>query len=380
MTLFRFYCIVLLSIYGAITCAQIHQLETPTIEARNWLLIDFNSGQVIGAQLPDTRIEPASLTKLMTAYLVFNALRQKSLTLEQLIPVSNHAWQAEGSRMFIDPKKPVSVDQLLHGLIIQSGNDASIALAEAVAGSEAQFAQLMNRKAKQLGMQDSHFVNATGLPSPELYTTARDLGILVSALIRDFPEYYLLYSQKEYRYNNITQNNRNRLLWWDTSVDGVKTGFTEKAGYCLITSALRDNRRVISIILGAESDHARATESQKLLNWGFQFSDSTLLYKSNQVISEARVWKGAANTLKAGATSDLYVTVPKGRAAQLSSTIELRPGLSAPINAGQVVGTLKLTLDGKPYRDVPLLALEPMASAGFFGRLWDSFLMLFKTL
>lgn len=350
----------------------------PALEAKAWLLLDVNSGQVLASQKADERFEPASLTKLMTAYLAFSALKQKSLRLDQVIPVSTRAWKAEGSRMFIEPNKPVTVDELLHGVIIQSGNDASTALAEAIGGSEEVFAQMMNREAKRLGLANTHFTNATGLPNPELRSTAQDLSQLVVALIRDFPEYYPLYSQKEYRYNSITQSNRNRLLWLDPTVDGVKTGYTENAGYCLITSARRGERRLVSVVLGTASESARATESQKLLNWGFQFYDSVRVYARNQPVTQLRVWKGASDMVKAGFTSDLFVALPKGQGDKLKATVESLQPLLAPVSAGQRVATLKLEIDGKPWRELPVVALEPVPVAGIFGRAWDTLRLLFK--
>jgi D-alanyl-D-alanine carboxypeptidase (penicillin-binding protein 5/6) len=358
--------------------AQFPAPTVPAVEARAWLLLDFNSGQVLASQKADERFEPASLTKLMTAYLAFSALKQKTLKLDQVIPVSTRAWKAEGSRMFIEPNKPVVVEDLLRGMIIQSGNDASVALAEAIGGSEEVFAQMMNREAKRLGMVNTNFVNATGLTSPQLYSTAQDLSQLVVALIRDFPEHYALYSQKEFRYNNISQANRNRLLWLDPSVDGVKTGFTENAGYCLITSARRGDRRLVSVVLGTASESARATESQKLLNWGFQFYDSVRLYARNQSVTQLRVWKGSSDMVKAGFTSDLFIAMPKGQGDKLKATVESLQPLLAPISPGQRVATLKLEIDGKPYRELPVVALEPVPVAGIFGRAWDSLRLLFK--
>jgi len=358
--------------------AQFPAPTAPAVEARAWLLLDFNSGQVLASQKADERFEPASLTKLMTAYLSFSALKQKTLKLDQVIPVSTRAWKAEGSRMFIEPNKPVIVEDLLRGMIIQSGNDASVALAEAIGGSEEVFAQMMNREAKRLGMVNTNFVNATGLTSPQLYSTAQDLSQLVVALIRDFPEHYALYSQKEFRYNNISQANRNRLLWLDPSVDGVKTGFTDNAGYCLITSARRGDRRLVSVVLGTASESARATESQKLLNWGFQFYDSVRLYARNQSVTQLRVWKGSSDMVKAGFTSDLYIAMPKGQGDKLKATVESLQPLLAPITPGQRVATLKLEIDGKPYRELPVVALEPVPVAGIFGRTWDSLRLLFK--
>lgn len=351
---------------------------TPAIEARSFLLLDVNSGQVLASRNADDRFEPASLTKLMTAYLAFGALKQKSLKPDQVIPVSTKAWKAEGSRMFIEPRKPVTVEELLRGMIIQSGNDASIALAEAIGGTEDTFAEMMNREAKRLGMTNTHFTNATGLPHPQLRATAQDLSRLVVALIRDYPEHYPLYSQKEYRYNNITQSNRNRLLWLDPTVDGVKTGYTENAGYCLITSARRGDRRLISVVMGTASESARATESQKLLNWGFQFYDSVRLYARNQPVTSLRVWKGAADTVQAGFTGDLFVALPKGQTEKIKASVESLQPLIAPVAPGQRVATLKLELDGKPYRELPIVALENIPVAGIFGRAWDTLRLLFK--
>ncbi len=352
----------------------------PAIAAKAYLLLDFNSGQLLADHNSHQRVEPASLTKLMTAYLVFGALRQKSLQPAQTVPVSERAWRAEGSRTFIEPRKPVTVDELIRGMVVQSGNDACIALAEAVAGSEEAFAQMMNREAQRLGLKNTNFVNSTGLSHPQHYSTAYDLALLAAAIIRDFPEYYPLYSTKEFRYNNISQSNRNRLLWTDPTVDGMKTGYTENAGYCLITSARRDQRRLISVVLGAASEAVRATESQKLLNYGFQFHDSVRLYEKNQPVATLRIWKGASNSVKAGFASDLYLSLPKGQTDKLKATIESQRPLLAPISAGQRVGTMKLTLDGKPFRELPVVALESVPLAGVLGRGWDSLRLLFKSL
>ncbi|HET6491670.1 MAG TPA: D-alanyl-D-alanine carboxypeptidase family protein [Burkholderiales bacterium] len=350
----------------------------PTIAAKSYLLLDFNSGQLLGSHNPQERVEPASLTKLMTAYLVFAALKQKTLRPEQIVPVSARAWHAQGSRMFIEPRKPVTVDELIRGMIVHSGNDACIALAEAIAGSEAVFAQMMTREARRLGMKDTHFVNSTGLPDPQHYSTAQDLALLAAALVRDFPEHYPLYSTKEFRYNNISQANRNRLLWTDPTVDGMKTGHTEDAGYCLISSAKRGERRLIAVVLGAASQTARAIESQKLLNYGFQFYDTVRLYQKNQAVATLRVWKGDSNMVKAGFTSDFYLSLPKGQIDKLKASVESLQPLLAPISAGQRVGTMKLMLDGKPYRELPVVALESVPVAGIVGRGWDSMRLLFK--
>ena len=350
----------------------------PAIAARSYLLLDYHSLQTLASQNPAERVEPASLTKLMTAYLTFSALKQKQIQLAQTAPVSERAWKAVGSRMFIEPRRPVTVEELMRGMIVQSGNDASIALAELIAGSEDAFAQLMNREAQRLGMENTRFANATGLPDPRHFSTAYDLALLAIAIIRDFPEYYPLYSMKEYRYNNITQANRNRLLWSDPTVDGMKTGYTENAGYGLITSARRGERRLLSVVLGAASEAARAADSQKLLNHGFKYYDSVKLYEKNQPVTSLRIWKGSGDSVKAGFSDDLYVSLPKGQADKLKASLESRQPLFAPVGAGQKIGVMKLTLDGRPYAEIPVVALETVALAGILGRGWDTIKLLFK--
>lgn len=350
----------------------------PQLDARAWLLIDAQSGYVMAAKDPDARIEPASLTKLMTAYLTFMALKENRLILEQSLPISEKAWKTEGSRMFLEPLKPAKVDELLKGMIVQSGNDACITLAEAIAGSEAAFAAMMNQQAKRLGMTGSHFVNATGLPDPQHLTTARDLSRLALALIRDFPEYYQrYYSMKEYSYGGITQPNRNRLLWMDPYVDGVKTGHTESAGYCLIASAKRDKRRLLSVVLGTPSDTARAMESQKLLNYGFQFYETVKLYDANKPVSRLRLYKGAEGEVAAGFPYDFHVTVPRGAGQRIQASVVSRQPMLAPVSRGQRLGTLRLAVDGKPYADYPLVALENVGVAGILGRTWDGLMLMF---
>ncbi|HKW81381.1 MAG TPA: D-alanyl-D-alanine carboxypeptidase family protein [Casimicrobiaceae bacterium] len=350
----------------------------PSIAAKAWLLVDVLSGQTLVAENADAPRAPASLTKLMTAYVAFRALNDKEVSPSQMVTVSEKAWRAEGSRMFIEPKKAVTVDELLHGVIVQSGNDASIALAETIAGSEDAFVERMNREAARLGMKNTHFVNATGLPAPGETSTANDLALLAEALIRDFPQHYALYSIKEYRYNNITQPNRNRLLWTDPYVDGIKTGNTDAAGYCLIASAKRGQRRLLSVVLGASSESARAIEAQRLLNYGFQFYDSVQLYQSGQAVSSLRVWKGAAREVPAGFVVDRYVTLPKGQAQNLKLSLEAVEPLLAPVAKGQRVGTVKVTLDGKPVGAYPLVALSDVAPASVLGRAWDSVRLWFR--
>jgi D-alanyl-D-alanine carboxypeptidase (penicillin-binding protein 5/6) len=370
---------------AALSFSQLAYAETaqiappPTLAVKAYLLKDFNSGNVIATQNASMRVEPASLTKIMTAYLSFKAIKNGHLQLTQTLPVSEIAWKVEGSKMFIEPNKPVTVDELLHGMIIVSGNDASIALAEGIASSEELFAGMMNKEAQRLGMKNTHYMNATGLPDPQHYTTAQDLSILATALIRDFPEdYKRLYSVKEYAYNNIKQPNRNRLLWLDPNVDGMKTGHTESAGYCLISSAKRDTTRRISVILGAPNDAARATESQKLLNYGFQFFDSTLVYKQGQNINQLRVWKGSENQVASTVASDLYLTLPKGEYANVKAVISSTQPLVAPIKKGQVIGNVKFTLNGKIIDQRPLVAAKAVDTAGILGRAWDSIKLLLQ--
>jgi serine-type D-Ala-D-Ala carboxypeptidase (penicillin-binding protein 5/6) len=353
--------------------------QPPQVVARAWVLADVSSGQILGVEKPDERFEPASLTKLMTAYLVFAALKEKKLALGDVVSVSEKAWRAPGSRMFIEPRRPVTVDELIRGMIVQSGNDACIALAERVAGSEEAFVGLMNREAERLGMKNSKFMNASGLPDPQHYATARDLYLLATALIRDYPEQYAqYYSQREYRYNGITQMNRNRLLWLDNTVDGVKTGFTEAAGYCLVASSKRGPRRLLSVVLGSTSEAMRAQESQKLLNWGFQFFDAVKLYAGGAAVKEIEIWKGAKSTLKAGFRNDLVVAVPKGQGEKLKAELLSLSPLLAPVAEGGRVGNLRVTLDGKLVGEYPVVALEAIPAAGFFGRAWDTLRLWFK--
>lgn len=369
---------LLLLVLPALAFSQ--QLPTPpALAAKSWLLIESASGQELASQAADDRLDPASLTKLMTAYLTFAAIKQGTIKLDQAITVSEKAWKTQGSRMFIQVGTQVPVEDLIKGMIVQSGNDACVALAEAIAGNEDVFAQKMNQEAQRLGMKGTSFRNSAGLPDPEHYTTARDLGILAGALIRDFPEEYAkYYSLKEFRYNKITQPNRNRLLWLDPSVDGVKTGHTEAAGYCLISSAKRGPRRLLSVVLGAKSDGVRAQESLKLLNYGFQFYDSVQLFAKNSAVSSLPVWKGAEKTVKAGFTYDFTMAVPKGFGPRVKSELIPQQRLIAPIAQGQVLGTLKVSVDGKPYGDFPVVAIDAVPLAGFFGRAIDTVRLWFN--
>jgi len=371
--------ILLLALFSAQALAAVPSPPpVPDVAARGYILIDFNSGQTLVQHKANERMEPASLTKLMTAYLTFASLRQNHLSLQQTLPVSERAWRAEGSRMFIQPNVPVVVEDLIRGMIVQSGNDACIALAEGIAGSEEAFVARMNEQAHKLGMKSTHFMNATGLPDPQHYTTAGDLALLARAIIRDFPEFYPYYSIKEYKYNNINQPNRNRLLWLDPTVDGVKTGHTESAGFCLIASGKRDARRLLSVVLGTSSESARASESQKLLNYGFQFYDTHRLYEKGQVVATLPVWKGSDNTLKAGVDRELSISLPKGQYPFLKAVMTSKQPLLAPLSAGQVVGSIKLTVGDKPYAEYPLVALEEVPVANVFKRGWDSIKLMLK--
>lgn len=368
-----------------ISSAQAQTLPSPTIAAKSWLLLDTTSNQVIGSENPNLRVEPASLTKIMTAYLVFEALRDKKLTMTQTVNVSVNAWKvdSESSKMFIEPKTPVTINDLLYGLIVQSGNDAAVALAEAVAGTEDAFAVLMNREVERMGLKETHFANSHGLPSPQNYSTASDLARIAQHLIVEFPDYYkTFYSTKSFTYNKITQPNRNRLLWLDPTVDGMKTGHTEAAGYCLISSAKRPNgsgeRRLISVVLGTNSDQIRAQESLKLLNWGFMNFDTIKLYEKNQAIGAPEVWKGTQAQIKIGFTEDLYVTLPKGSASRIKPQLERKDPLVAPIAANSKIGTMKMMIDGKSVAEFPVMALEKVDQASIFGRAWDSIRLWLK--
>ncbi|GAA0421232.1 MAG: D-alanyl-D-alanine carboxypeptidase family protein [Massilia sp.] len=359
--------------------ASAQTVPAPSIAAKSWLLLDTTSGQVIASQDQNMRIEPASLAKIMTAYVAFSAIRDKRLSMNQMVNVSERAWKVDSSssKMFIDPRVPVSISDLLHGLMIQSGNDAAVAIAEAVAGDEATFVTLMNREAQRLGLKSTRFANPHGLPDANNYSTAADLANLASHVIRDFPEFYKIDSIKQFTYNKITQQNRNRLLWLDPTVDGMKTGHTDSSGYSMISSARRPNgstgeRRLVAVVLGTSSTEVRTQESQKLLNWGFQNFDTVKLYSKGQAIQTPQIWKGSQPTVKIGFTRDILVTVPKGVAGKLKPVLERRDPLVAPLARNGAVGTLKMTVDGKPLLVLPVVALEEVQEASIFGRAWDS--------
>lgn len=354
--------------------------QPPILAAKSYLLFDHTTRQILQEHNSHERVAPASLTKLMTAYLTFDALRQNKLTLSQAVTPSSYAVRSERSesRLFLDRNKTVTVNELLHGLIVISANDATRALAETIALNEAAFAELMNREAQRLGMNDTHFANATGLPDPLHYSSAYDMALLASAILNDFPEHLPLYALREYEYKNIKHYNRNRLLWLDPFVDGMKTGHTENAGFSLVATANRNDHRLISVVLGTATEYLRSKESQRLLNHGFQDFDIFYLYQKNQPISNIRLWKGTENTVKVGIRDGLTLTLPKGQRPLLKATVETRQPLLAPIGDGQQLGVLKLTLDGKPYLEFPLVALEPVPLVNIFSRGIDSIRMMFN--
>ncbi|TAM00846.1 MAG: D-alanyl-D-alanine carboxypeptidase [Paraburkholderia sp.] len=360
------------------------QVPPPAVNARSWVLVDATANQVLASGNPDERAEPASLTKLMTAYLVFEALQSKKISMEQIVMPSEgvRRVRTDESRMFIEPNKPVSVHDLVYGMIVQSGNDAAIALAELVGGSEPNFVNMMNAEAKRLGMAHTHFADVNGMPDPQHYTTAGDLATLSTHLIRDYPEYYGIFSVKEFKYNNIKQPNRNRLLWIDPTVDGLKTGHTQAAGYCLIASAKRPladggARRLVSVMMGEAKEHNRVDDSMKMLNYGYSAYDSTRIYKANQAIATPRVFKGMADSVSVGVKKDEYVTLPKGAVSNAKPKLELTSPLIAPIADGQQVGTAKFVgSDGKVLAQVPVVALHTVPQAGVVGRVWDSLMLM----
>ncbi len=343
----------------------------PAIAASSYFLQDFNSGRILAQKEADKKVAPASLTKIVTAYVIYRELANKHLTLDDKVTVSRKAAQTGGSKMFIEAGKQVRVEDLLKGMIIQSGNDASVALAEHVGGDEVTFAALMNQHALRLGMLNSHFENSTGLPTRNHYSTARDLSKVTYALIREFPEYYRWDSQKEFTYNKITQPNRNKLLWRDKSVDGVKTGFTDEAGYCMVTSAKREDMRLIGVVMGTKTPEARADESQALINYGFQFYETHRLYQGNVTLKEVRVWGGETKTLQLGLARDLYVTIPRRHYNDLKPVITMTAEITAPVEKGKSYGEVNVNFVGQPLVKQPLIALKSVAAGNFFQRLYD---------
>jgi serine-type D-Ala-D-Ala carboxypeptidase (penicillin-binding protein 5/6) len=357
--------------------ASISIPTAPQVEARTYIVVDYRTDKVLAAKDATARVEPASLTKLMTAYIVFQELAAGKLKLDEQVTVSEHAWRSEGSRTFIELGKPVTVQDLILGMIVQSGNDATIALAERIAGTEDTFAQMMNANAQRLGMTGSHFENSSGLPSPQHYTTARDLSLLANAMIREYPQYYKWFSVREFEHNGIKQQNRNGLLEKDPTVDGLKTGHTDSAGYCLVTSALRDGMRLVSVVMGSTSMKARENASAALLNYGFTFYDTKLVVKGGAVLATARVWKGQSPSVDLGIKDDLYVTVPRGGAEGLKTAADVQPRLIAPLAVDATVGGLRVFTGGQTLQTIPLHPLKNVAAGGWWRRLIDTIRLWF---
>ena len=355
----------------------------PNLDAKSWLLMDYTTGQVLAENNADQRVEPASITKVMTAYIVSAELAKGKIKLDDQVFISENAWRSggastEGSTSFLAVNSKVPLKDLLYGMIIQSGNDAAIALAEHVAGSEATFAELMNQYAAQLHMTGSHFMNASGLPDPNHYSTAHDIALLARAVIHDYPEDYKIYAIKEFEWNGITQHNRNTLLWRDPTVDGIKTGHTKDAGFCLTTSAKRGDERLIAVVMGTPSDKQRSDDNQALLNYGFRFYETHKLYEAGKPLAQPELWKGAQNTIALGVAEDVLSTVPRGRYNDLKASLEVPGRLIAPYSKGQQVGMLKVALDGKTLVERPLIALNDAPEAGFWGRMSDGILLWWK--
>ena len=352
--------------------------EPPALNADSYFLMDFNSGRVLAEKNPDKRVEPASITKLMTAYLVDKAISDGDIAADELVTISEKAWRMKGSKMFVEVGKQIPVEELLKGLIIQSGNDASVALAEHIAGSESAFAGYMNHQANLLGMTNTSFKNATGWPVEGHYSSARDIAILTRAVIQEFPETYRIYKEKEYTYNEIRQYNRNRLLWSDDTVDGVKTGHTEAAGYCLVASALRGDMRLISVTLGADSDKARTQNSLALLNYGYRFFETHRLYQANEILKTTRVWYGDREQIAMGVARDIYITIPRGRYKELQASMEIESEVSAPITFGQELGTVTVKLDDEVIVNESIVATHDVNDGGLMVKALDSIKLMFK--
>lgn len=349
----------------------------PNVNAKGYFLMDAYSGKELASSNPDQRMAPASLTKMMTSYIVSAALREGRIHLNDLVPISQNAWKTGGSKMFVKVGDQVPVADLMQGIIVDSGNDACVAMAEFLAGSEESFVHLMNQEAARLGMKDTHFMDVDGLPDPNHYSTPRDMATLARALVFDYPEDYKWYSQKWFTYNNIKQPNRNRLLWRDASVDGIKTGHTDEAGFCLVASAQRNDTRLISVVMGAPTDAARADDNEKLLTYGFRFFQTRRLYEANAPLTQVRVWQGELKEMPVGLAHDLYITVPTGQASQTKANLNLNTPLKAPIKKGEVVGTMEVTLNGTALTTVKLVALKDDALGGLWRRLVDKIAMYF---
>ena len=375
----RIIVLTLLTVAPTVWAAQIVP-SAPQLAAKSYMLMDAASGEVLVEHNGDERLPPASLTKLMTAYIATLEIQKGQISDNDMVTVSEKAWRTGGSRMFIQVNTQVSVDDLLHGIIIQSGNDASVAMAEHIAGSEEAFADLMNSTAQRLGMTNSHFVNATGLPDPDHYSSANDMAKLARAIIYEDPAHYAIYAQKEFFWNNIKQPNRNLLLWRDKTVDGLKTGHTEEAGFCLVASAVRDNMRLISAVFGTDSEQARAAETQKLLTYGFRFFETRTFYQKGAELAQAQVWKGQQDKLKAGLAQDLTMTLPRGQVEKLEAVMSFNSTLTAPIQQGDVIGKVDVKLADKVIRSTDLVALETIEEGGLFRRFWDSIRLFFYSL
>lgn len=351
----------------------------PAINAESYVLMDFHSNRILMQKNPHTRVEPASITKMMTAYVVFSEVKKGQLSLSDTATISEKAWRTGGSKMFIEVDKQVNIEDLIRGMIVQSGNDASVALAEHIGGSEEVFASMMNKAAAELGMNNSHFKNATGLPEEDHYVSAYDVALLGQALVREFPDLYHIYSEKEFTYNGIKQHNRNTLLWRDPTVDGFKTGHTDAAGYCLATTSSRNGMRLISVVMGTASEKARADETQKMLNYGFRFYETHKLYPAGQQQAVAEVWKGQAEEVPLGLAEDLFITIPKGSYDQLQAGVDIPGQLQAPISAGQVLGQLSIRLNDTVVVERPMVALNTVEQGGWWTRMVDGMGLWFKS-
>ena len=378
MKLFFYSYIFLLALSSNVIAAPTIIPAPPAIDASSYLVLDYSSGKMIVEENIDKRLPPASLTKIMTTYVVASELKEGNLSLEDEVLVSEKAWRTQGSRMFIEVGKRVTVDDLLHGVIIQSGNDASVALAEHISGTEGVFADLMNKHAEKLGMKNTHYTNSTGLPDENHYTTARDLAILSRAYISNFPEIYKRNSIKEFTFNKIKQHNRNKLLWRDSSVDGIKTGHTDAAGYCLVASAERDDMRLISVVMGTSGANARAKASQALLNYSFRFYESHKLYSAGETITSALIWKADAKEINLGTDNDVHITVPRGQYEKLKPVVDIPADIIAPVNKGDKQGMLNINLNGEVLLTIPLLALDSVSEGGFLTRMKDEIRLLIK--
>ena len=370
---------LLLSLFAGTCLAAAKPIPNPpSLKASSYYLVDYDSGRVLAEKDPDKRIEPASITKLMTAYLVDKAIAAGDLSPDEMVTSSEKAWRMKGSKMFVEVGKEVSVEELMKGLIIQSGNDASVALAEHIAGSESAFAGYMNHQAELLGMSNSNFVNATGWPAEDHYSSARDIAILTEAIIRDFPESYRLYKEKEFTFNKIRQFNRNRLLWRDDSVDGVKTGHTEAAGYCLVSSALRGEMRLIAVVIGADSDKSRTQSSQSLINYGFRFFETHRLYQARETLKTARIWYGEKEQVSLGVGRDIHITIPRGRYKDMKASMEIDSEISAPVVQGQKLGKVSITLDDETVVSESIVALQNIDEGSLLVKAMDSIKLMFR--